>query len=102
MIFKIKRYTIVDGNIDTVLSAITEFLDGIRRYESEIQYDAYRIRGTNSFIHFVGFPNETAEQTHNNATHTRRFYGIISPLCTEPPEVIPVEKIEGMFGGEYE
>ncbi len=102
MIFKIKRYTIVDGNMDTVLSAITEFLDGIRRHEAEIRYDAYRIKGTTSFIHFMSFPTELAEQHHRNAPHTRKFVEVVYPLCKEQPVITDLDKIEGMLGGEYE
>jgi len=102
MIIKMLQYTVQEENTETAVMAITELLDAIRRFESEIKYDVFRFRGTQSFIHIIEFPNLKAEHTHQNASHTKQFLDIIKPYCIEPPDYIELETVEGKLGGEYE
>jgi hypothetical protein len=69
---------------------INQFLDRIRRDEPHIRYEAYRLRGSDSFIHLIAFPDVQFKQTHWNAPHT------------EQPVYTDLDKIESMLGGEYE
>ncbi len=102
MIHKLIQYSIRERDIETVKKAITELLDGVRRNEPHTRYEVYRVRGTDSFIHFMCFPDEQAEQIHRTASYTQQFIGVVYPLCTDKPTFTDLYKIEGMTGGEYE
>ena len=102
MIQKMMKYTISGGNVKKAKAIVAEFIENVRRYEPEIQYDAYRIKETNSFVHFLCFPREQAERAHREAPYTGNFFNAIHPFCEEQPVFIDLEKIEGVLGGEYE
>jgi quinol monooxygenase YgiN len=102
MIYKTAQYTVRDENIVHALNIINQFLDKIRRDEPHIRYEAYRLRGSDSFIHLIVFPDTESEQSHWNAPHTKLFAETLYPLCTEQPIYTDLEKIEGILGGEYE
>jgi quinol monooxygenase YgiN len=102
MIYKIKQYSVDSGNIEVTTKSIAELLDGIRRNEPHTRYEVYRLKETDSFIHFMSFPDEHAEQVHRTAPYTQQFTGFIEPLCTDKPRSADLDKIEGMTGGEYE
>ncbi len=102
MIQKIEQYSVDSSDLDMVTKAITELLDGIRRNEPYTRYEAYRIKGTNTFLHFMIFTDEQTEQAHRNAAYTIQFTEIVYPLCKEKPVITDLDRIEGMIGGEYE
>lgn len=102
MIHKLIQYSVRESDIEAVIEAITELLDGIRRNEPAIRYEVYRVRETNSFIHYMSFPDEQAEQIHRTALYMQQFIGMVYPLCTDKPTFTDLDKIEGMTGGEYE
>ncbi len=99
---KIIQYTIQSDSIELVTTAIAELLDGIRRNEPHTRYEAYRIKGTDAFIHYAIFNDEGTEQIHRNAPYTQQFVEVVYPLCIQKPVTTDLEKIEGMVGGEYE
>jgi len=96
------KYSVRESDIETVIKAITELLDGVRRNEPAIRYEVYRVRETNSFIHYMSFPDEQAEQIHKDASYMHHFTETVHPLCTDKPTFTDLDKIEGMTGGEYE
>lgn len=96
------RHSVRESDIETVKKAITELLDGVRRNEPHTRYEVYKVRGTNSFIHFMCFPDEQAEQINKVASYTQHFIETVHPLCTDKPKFADLDKIEGMTGGEYE
>lgn len=85
MIHKIARYKVREAELKTVEQAITEFVDAIAENEPHTLYEAYQSDDSVSFVHFMSFPDQEAEKTHQTAPYTTKFVQVLYPRCEEAP-----------------
>ena len=86
MILKKVEYTVKPGKVDDVKQAISEFVFNIKEDEPAVMfYEVFHLTGTNSFVHFMSFMDESAENSHKEAEHTKKFVSILNSSCTKKP-----------------
>jgi quinol monooxygenase YgiN len=86
MILKKAEYSVKPGKVDEVKQAIMQFVFHIKEDEPAVMfYEAFHVSGSNDFIHFMSFMDESAEKAHQNAGHTKAFVDKLHPLCTKKP-----------------
>jgi quinol monooxygenase YgiN len=86
MICRIVEYVVQPDALEPVITAIADFLAAIERMEPATRYEAFQRPDRFSFIHFMIFADEAAEQRHREASYTQRFVAELYPNC----EVVPV------------
>ncbi|MEX0685787.1 MAG: antibiotic biosynthesis monooxygenase [Balneolales bacterium] len=94
MIRLIAQYRIKEGSLDKVQAAIQKFVTSVEREEPETRYEAYQLTDSNEFLHIMAFPNESAQEKHQNALYTIEFVEILYPNCIEEPKFTPVSIIK--------
>ncbi len=94
MIRKVAEYTVRDGEVETVLAAIREFVQAVAQSEPSTVYEAYQRQGQPAFIHVMTFVDAAAEERHQAAPYTRRFVEILHPRCTAQPAFTELTAIE--------
>ncbi len=92
MISKIVKYKVKTDEVDTVLSAIKEFLIAIANTEPETKYESLQLVNGVDFIHTMRFPNQMAEEQHQKAQYTLKFVSILYPRCETEPEYTDVKE----------
>lgn len=85
MIYKTVRYRVKQDELEEVERAVREFVAGIAADEPQTVYEAYQTADRLTFVHFMAFPDETAEKYHQSAPHTMRFVDVLYPSCDEVP-----------------
>ncbi len=85
VIRKIAEYRVKLGKIGEAEQAIKAFVAAIAAEEPQTIYSAYRKDDGLSFIHFMAFPNQEAETTHQRAAYTLKFVEALYPNCEEQP-----------------
>jgi quinol monooxygenase YgiN len=85
VIRKVVRYKVKEAELEPVEQAITEFVDAIAQNEPHTVYEAYQSDDGVSFIHFMSFPDQEAEQKHQTAAYTMKFVQVLYPRCEEAP-----------------
>lgn len=85
MIRKVVRYQVKEAELRPVEQAITEFVDAIAQNEPYTVYEAYQSDDGVSFVHFMSFPNQEAEEKHQTATYTMKFVEVLYPRCEAAP-----------------
>jgi quinol monooxygenase YgiN len=87
MILKKAEYTVKPGKVEEVKKAISDFVFHIKEDEPAVMfYEAFHLKESDSFIHFMSFMDENAEKSHQNAEHTNKFVELITPLCIKKPD----------------
>ena len=94
MIRLMAEYRIKEGTLEVVQSAIKEFVAAIHEAEPEIDYISYRSGDSGRFIHIMAFPDEQAQQRHQEASYTEKFVEILYPNCYQLPEFSLLDIVE--------
>ena len=85
MISKIARYKVQKEKLEGVKKAVMEFVEAIAKNELQTLYEAYQSDDDVSFVHFMSFPDGSAEKNHQTAAHTMKFVEALYPNCEESP-----------------
>lgn len=87
MIQRIVTYRVREDAIDDALTAIEEFVAGIRAVEARtISYHAYQYpHDPARFFHTMTFEDEEGRSIHVDTPHVRAFIERLYPLCVDPP-----------------
>ena len=85
MIRKVAQYKVKKAEVRGVEQAIIEFVAAITQNEPHTFYEAYQGGDGVSFIHFMAFPDQDAENQHMTATYTTKFVGVLYPTCEAAP-----------------
>ena len=99
MVQKLVSYKVDEDAIEAAKLAIKEFIEGIRKHESQTNYHAYQISEDKSqFIHLMVFPDNAAEEKHRNAEYTKKFVHDLLPLCEQEPKFSDIEIVADTLG----
>ncbi len=93
MIQKTAEYRVDEDKLQLVEGAIREFVAAIAREEPQTYYAAYRSGDGADFIHFMAFPDASAEAFHRSAPHTLRFVEVLYPACEEQPRFTDLHSV---------
>jgi len=85
MIRKVAQYKVKKVEVTAVEQAIIEFVAAITQNEPHTFYEAYQGGDGVSFIHFMAFPDQDAENQHMAAIYTTKFVEVLSPQCEAAP-----------------
>jgi len=85
MIRKVAQYKVKKVEVRAVEQAIIEFVAAITQNEPHTFYEAYQGGDGVSFIHFMAFPDQDAENQHMTATYTMKFVRVLYPCCEAAP-----------------
>ncbi|MEX2641162.1 MAG: antibiotic biosynthesis monooxygenase [Balneolales bacterium] len=94
MIRLIAEYRIKPRTEARVLTAVKTFVAAVHRDEPQTEYRAYRLTDTNEFLHIMAFPDESAQNVHQQASYTRDLVEVLYPNCEEPPKFTLIESVE--------
>lgn len=94
MIHRMAQYQIRASEEAAVLQAIRDFVAAVHAHEPETAYEAYRLGDSLAFIHFMAFPDATAEVRHRRAPYTERFVAALYPRCEIEPTFTELSAIE--------
>ncbi len=80
-IHKTAKYTVQPDKLDECLAAINDFIDYIKANEpGTLQYTSYQqTEDPNSFVHFMSFEDDAAEQAHGSSEGVATFTGALYP-----------------------
>lgn len=97
MIYRIAEYQVKEGEVEVCLEAIGKFLEGIEAGEpGTMVYEAFRKPDGVSFIHFMAFEDEEAEEVHRNTDHVRAFVEVLYPRCEVEPVFTSLTAVAGV------
>jgi quinol monooxygenase YgiN len=85
MIRKVAQYKVKKVEVRAVEQAIIEFVAAITQNEPHTFYEAYQGGDGVSFIHFMAFPDQDAENQHMAATYTMKFAEVLFPRWEAAP-----------------
>lgn len=94
MIRLIAQYRIKPGTEAQVLTAVKTFVAAVHREEPQTEYRAYHLTDTNEFLHIMAFPEESAQNAHQQASYTLDFVEVLYPNCEEPPKFTLIKPVE--------
>jgi hypothetical protein len=93
MIRKIARYQVKAEFDQEIIPVIEAFVAAIGLHEPETFYAAYRQGEGRWFLHFMSFPDETAETEHQKAAYTMKFVDALYPNCEVQPEFVDLSLV---------
>ena len=99
MIHLLVEYQVQEGTVTAALAVIDAFLTAIFEAEPDTAYVAYRVAGSDRFVHTMAFVDAAAQKRHQTAAYTQRFVTALYPLCVTPPRFSPLTRIEGAHEG---
>lgn len=80
------EYKVKKNKAPVVRKAIKEFVARVRRKEGwTLVYEAFEKPDGVSFVHFMVFKNEKAEEFHRTTPHCAKFVSILYPNCVKKP-----------------
>ncbi len=88
MIIKKAEYKVKSDNLDEALNIVRSFVRTVDQEEpGVVKYDAFQHKDDpQTFTHFMVFTDESADETHQNAEHTKKFVENLYPKCENEPE----------------
>ena len=93
MVRKMASYQVKPEMVTAIEAAIGEFVTAILEAEPGTTYTAYRIHGENCFVHFMAFPDQDAEESHQTAAYTLKFVQVLYPNCEIQPQFFDLDLI---------
>lgn len=89
------KYKIKPEKLDEVKKGITEFVEEIRKNEQGTRvYEVWQQQDEpTNFTHLDGFADEKSVEFHKNASHTKKFVGLLYPNCVDEPKFISAKQI---------
>ena len=88
MIRKIVEFRVERAHLATCVQAIETFIAAVADNEpGTLEYSSIQKEDEVSFVHFVRFEDETAEELHRGTPHARAFIEMLHPLCAVQPTV---------------
>ena len=80
------RFNVKPDKREVAEKAIVEFIDAIQQHEEgTLLYQSLRENDGVSFVHFMTFKDEKAEEIHRSTPHVKKFVDILYPNCEQRP-----------------
>jgi len=93
-VYKIAMYKAKREKLPEVLAVIGELVTATKTNDpGTLRYEAYQEADEVSFVHFMCFVDQAADNTHRTAAHTKKFIRVIYPLCDEEPIFFDLHQI---------
>ncbi len=92
MIYRIAQFRVKKPELDTVIKAISDFLDAVNENEPDTVYESWQCDDNISFIHFMKFTDTEAEISHKKAAYTAKFSDILYPRCEKGQQFTGIKK----------
>ena len=95
MINKMVKFKVRQDALDEAKMLVREFVENIKLNEEDtLLYRAHQHKDDpTSFIHFMSFADEYAEEQHRNSNYCEEFVDGISALCDGEIQYINLERI---------
>ena len=92
---QLARYQIRREALDTVLSAIGEFVAYVRKNEPGTRrYEVWQENDDPTrFVHLFIFADAAAHRRHGESAEVKKFAGILYPQCLAPVEFVDYREI---------
>lgn len=89
-------YEIHPHALQEVLSAISEFVDYVRKNEAgTLRYEVWQEREhPTRFTHIFVFRDAQSDQHHSESAAVKKFSGILYPQCLEPVKFIDYQQVD--------
>ncbi|MEK6846851.1 MAG: antibiotic biosynthesis monooxygenase [Nanoarchaeota archaeon] len=95
MIYKIAKFTVKKNKLKICKRAIKEFVHQIKNNEpGTILYESFQENNSSTFIHFMVFKDEKAEEKHADSEYVNKFTNILYPNCSKKPLFTELNLVE--------
>lgn len=86
MVYMLLKYRIKEGELETVVKNIKDFLYAVHEQEPDtIRYEVFQEKDKLTFTHVMLFRDQTGQHYHSNTAHFKEFGNNLLQYCVEGP-----------------
>lgn len=94
MITKLAEFRVKKDKLAECKKAIGEFVEKVKENEEgTLVYESYQKPDRVSFVHFMTFKDEKAEEFHRQTPWVKKFVEALYPKCEEKPEFYDLKPV---------
>jgi len=92
---RIARFKVRASEVAAAEKAIIAFVSKVADEPGTLRYESYREEDGLSFIHFMSFADDAAEEAHRKTDHVKAFVADLYPRCEVQPSFTDLKMISG-------
>lgn len=95
MKYRSTRFRVRKSEVAAAEKAIIEFVAKVADEPGTLRYESFREADGVSYLHFMSFADDAAEEAHGQTDHMKRFVAELYPKCEVQPVFSDLRMVSG-------